>query len=66
MQIRIIMTQRNVKYIILFTEEQNKYKNTVIYKIYCKDANINDFYIGHTTNSTKRKHQHKGHCYHEN
>jgi len=31
----------------------------VIYKIICKDINIKDFYIGHTTNFSKRKIQHK-------
>jgi hypothetical protein len=35
------------------------YSNTVIYKIYCKDNNITDIYIGHTTNFVKRKYQHK-------
>ncbi len=26
------------------------YSNTIIYKICCKDENIKDIYIGHTTN----------------
>jgi len=47
-------------------QKQNKYKSTVMYKIYCKDANIKDFYIGHTTNFTNRKRQHKENCNHEN
>ena len=34
--------------------------NTVIYKIVCKDIDINEFYIGSTTNFTKRKGQHRG------
>lgn len=32
---------------------------SVIYKIYCKDENIKDCYIGSTNNLTKRKRQHK-------
>jgi hypothetical protein len=38
------------------------YSNTVIYKIYCKDNSVKDLYVGHTTNFTKRKHQHKLCC----
>ena len=35
------------------------YSKTVIYKICCKDTNIKDVYIGHTTNFTKRQSHHK-------
>jgi hypothetical protein len=38
------------------------YSNTIIYKIVCKDLNINDCYVGHTTDFTKRKYQHKNSC----
>ena len=38
------------------------YSNTIIYKIYCKNSNINDVYIGHTTNMIKRKCLHKSGC----
>jgi hypothetical protein len=38
------------------------YSNTIIYKIYCKDNAVTDFYIGHTTNFIKRKYQHKVLC----
>lgn len=38
------------------------YSKTIIYKICCKDINILDCYIGHTTNFTKRKNQHKSVC----
>lgn len=38
------------------------YSNTVIYKIFCKDENIKSCYIGHTTNFTQRKYQHKLSC----
>jgi predicted GIY-YIG superfamily endonuclease len=42
------------------------YSKTVIYKIFCKDSNITDTYIGHTTNFNKRKRGHKKDCYNEN
>jgi len=35
------------------------YSHTIIYKICCKDTKIKDTYVGHTTNFTKRKNQHK-------
>lgn len=35
------------------------YENTIIYKIVCRDTNIKNFYIGHTTNFTRRKCMHK-------
>jgi hypothetical protein len=38
------------------------YSNTIIYKIYCKDTNIHDIYVGHTTNFIKRKCGHKASC----
>ena len=38
------------------------YSNTIIYKICCKDKNINELYVGHTTNFTKRKFSHKSGC----
>ncbi|MFY7728094.1 MAG: hypothetical protein ACOVRN_01110 [Flavobacterium sp.] len=38
------------------------YSNTIIYKLYCKDAVISDFYIGHTTNFAQRKYAHKMAC----
>ena len=42
------------------------YKNTIIYKIVCKDINIKDFYVGSTTDFTKRKSRHKSTCYNTN
>ena len=39
------------------------YENSVIYKIYCKNKNICDFYIGSTTNSKQRKSKHKYSCH---
>jgi hypothetical protein len=39
-----------------------KYDNTIIYKIYCKDPEISDFYIGHTTNFLRKKQYHKEMC----
>jgi len=35
------------------------YSNTVIYKIVCKDLNIKDCYIGHTTDFIRRRYNHK-------
>jgi hypothetical protein len=41
------------------------YKNSVIYKICCKDHNIKDIYIGSTTNMVKRRNYHKSNCNNE-
>lgn len=38
--------------------DYNKYSNTVIYKIACKNPEIQDIYIGHTTNFLQRKREH--------
>jgi hypothetical protein len=38
------------------------YQNTLIYKIVCKDLNIIDLYVGHTTDFIKRKNKHKSCC----
>jgi len=38
------------------------YSKTIIYKIVCNDLNVNECYIGHTTNFIKRKGQHKSNC----
>ena len=35
------------------------YSNTIIYKIFCKNPDIKDMYVGHTTNFVQRKHAHK-------
>lgn len=40
-------------------KSQMDYSHTIIYKICCKDVSINDIYIGHTTNFTQRKLNHK-------
>jgi Mg-chelatase subunit ChlI len=42
------------------------YKNSVIYKICCKDHNIKDIYIGSTTNMVQRRYVHKSNCNNEN
>ncbi len=39
-----------------------EYANTIIYKIVCNDLTITNCYVGHTTNFTKRKAQHKESC----
>jgi len=41
------------------------YSNTIIYKIICKDSNVKDLYVGHTTNFVQRKHAHKQSCLNE-
>ena len=41
------------------------YNNNCIYKICCKDENIKELYIGHTTNFKRRKWQHKSDCNNE-
>ena len=38
------------------------YANTVIYKICCKNIDITDIYVGHTTNIKKRIRHHKDSC----
>ena len=38
------------------------YSNTIIYKITCKDPNVKDVYVGHTTNFVQRKYAHKQCC----
>jgi hypothetical protein len=35
------------------------YSKVYIYKIVCKDINIKECYVGHTTNFANRKHVHK-------
>jgi hypothetical protein len=39
-----------------------RYNNGVIYKICCKDTNINEIYIGSTCNLSRRKYCHKDRC----
>ena len=39
--------------------------NITFYKIYCKDINITDCYIGSTTNFNQRKICHKNNCNNE-
>ena len=43
-------------------KKNSDYSNTVIYKIYCKDENIKDVYVGHTINFTQRKYSHVKAC----
>ena len=38
------------------------YSNTIFYKLVCNDLSINQIYIGHTLNFTKRKYRHKTSC----
>jgi hypothetical protein len=41
------------------------YSHTLMYKICCKDPTITDIYVGHTTNKTQRKKDHKSRCENE-
>ena len=41
------------------------YGKTIMYKIVCNDLNVNDCYVGHTTDMTKRKYTHKSMCNNE-
>lgn len=38
------------------------YSNNVIYKIFCKDPNVTDIYIGHTTDMKQRYRLHRSNC----
>ena len=38
------------------------YSNTIIYKILCKNPNVTDVYVGHTTNFVQREFSHKQGC----
>ena len=40
------------------------YSNTLIYKITCKDVNVEDIYVGHTTDFVQRKKGHERSCIH--
>ena len=42
------------------------YSRTIIYKIVCKDLQVTQCYVGHTTDFTNRKRCHKINCYNEN
>jgi len=42
------------------------YSKTIIYRIVCKNLDVTDCYIGHTTNFTNRKYLHKSDCNNEN
>jgi hypothetical protein len=41
------------------SKKYTDYSNTIIYKIVCRDPNIKDLYVGHTTNFVNRKLSHK-------
>jgi hypothetical protein len=47
-------------------KKEMNYSNTYFYRIVCKDLNIKDCYVGHTTNFKNRKSQHKQSCINEN
>ena len=37
----------------------SRYEKSQIYKLCCKDPNVTDFYVGSTSNFTRRKQEHK-------
>ncbi len=41
------------------------YSNTTIYKLCCKDLDIKEIYVGHTTDMRRRKYRHKSCCINE-
>lgn len=47
------------------TKHNLNFDNTVIYKICCKDENIKDLYVGHTTNFKTRQYNHINCCKNE-
>jgi predicted GIY-YIG superfamily endonuclease len=42
------------------------YGETIIYKLCCKNPEIKNIYVGHTTNFRRRKWEHKSDCENEN
>jgi len=57
------MSRKILKEIAIFQPyKMPTYVNTIIYKICCKNENILDCYIGHTTNLKSRKAEHKYNC----
>jgi hypothetical protein len=38
------------------------FSNTIFYKIVCKNLNITELYVGHTTNFRQRKNKYKSNC----
>ena len=38
------------------------YDNTCFYQIVCKDLEISDLYVGHTTDFRRIKNEHKSYC----
>lgn len=42
------------------------FSNTIFYKIVCKNLNITELYVGHTTNFRQRKNDHKSRCNNDN
>jgi hypothetical protein len=42
------------------------YSKNIIYKLVCNDLTIKECYVGHTTDFTRRKSEHKRTCNNEN
>lgn len=43
-------------------KKQIDYSQMIFYKIYCKDTNVTDLYVGRTTDFIRRKYAHKRDC----
>lgn len=52
-------------FLLYMSKPDIDYSNTIFYKIYCKDADIKELYVGHTTNFVQRKYNHKQTCTNE-
>jgi len=49
-------------FIYIMSQNSIDYSNTIFYKIHCKDTDVKDIYIGHTTNFVQRKKAHRRSC----
>jgi hypothetical protein len=47
-------------------KKPSNFQNCVIYKLVCYDTTLTDCYVGHTTNFTERKRNHKNAYFNEN
>jgi hypothetical protein len=64
-----IMKQLKDNLILYITNMPKKvidYSNTIFYKFCCKDLDIKEIYVGHTTNFKQRKSMHKQACTNSN
>jgi hypothetical protein len=55
-----------LKYVIKMPKKPSNYQNCVIYKLVSFDTTLTECYVGHTTNFTQRKRNHKNAYFNEN